>query len=55
MTNKLIQVGIIKLGTFESSNRVYSPNGICPTIITMGGGNRQPKVLIIKETKNDKT
>lgn len=29
----------------ESANRVYSKNGICPTIPTCAGGNIQPKII----------
>lgn len=29
--------------TFESANRVYDKNGLCPTIPTCTGGNIQPK------------
>lgn len=35
-------------GTSFAGN-VYDPEGLCPTINTMGGGNRQP--LIMKEPK----
>ena len=35
--------------TFESANRVYDKNQLCPTIPTCGGGGIQPKV--IEETK----
>lgn len=35
--------------TFESANRVYSKEGLCPTIPTCTGGGIQPKV--IEETK----
>lgn len=35
--------------TFESANRVYDKDGLCPTIPTCTGGNIQPKV--IEETK----
>lgn len=31
--------------TFESANRVYDKDGLCPTIPTCGGGNIQPKVI----------
>lgn len=34
--------------TFESANRVYDKNGICPTLPTCAGGNHQPKVIDIK-------
>jgi len=30
----------------HSNNRIYSPNGISPTLNTMGGGNRQPKIRV---------
>jgi len=33
----------------ESIKRVYADSGKCPTITTMGGGHREPKVLVIKE------
>ena len=35
--------------TLESANRVYSPDGICPTIPTCQGGGIEPKV-IVKDT-----
>lgn len=31
--------------TFESANRVYDKNGLCPTIPTCAGGGIQPKVI----------
>lgn len=31
-------------GKFESTNRVYSPEGVSPTLTTMGGGNQEPKI-----------
>lgn len=37
--------------TFESANRVYDKNNLCPTIPTCAGGGIQPK--IIEETKCD--
>lgn len=30
----------------EAIKRVYSPDGICPTLTTMTGGHRQPKIYI---------
>lgn len=33
--------------------RVYSADGIAPTITTCGGGNREPKILEIKERKEN--
>lgn len=31
--------------TFESANRVYDTEGVCPTIPTCAGGNIQPKII----------
>ena len=31
--------------THESANRVYSPEGVAPTLNTCGGGGLQPKIL----------
>ena len=39
------QVGNIDLGNNESNNRVYSPDGLSPTLNTMQGGHRQPKII----------
>lgn len=42
------QIGnIANGGSFDNPQigRVYSPNGISPTIDTMAGGNREPKIL----------
>ena len=48
-----VQNGIIVIGkmdhtldnTLESANRIYSKDGICPTIPTCAGGNIQPKFI----------
>ena len=44
-----VQNGIIVIGkmdhTLESANRIYSKDGICPTIPTCAGGNIQPKII----------
>lgn len=42
---KLVQVGSLE-GKFQSNNRVYSPEGLAPTIKTMQGGGNEPKILI---------
>ena len=42
---KLIKVGSLK-GNHESSNRIYSPEGIAPTLNTMKGGVLGPKIAI---------
>lgn len=48
---KLVQVA--QLDGFESSGRIYDENGLAPTINTMGGGQREPKIAI--KTWNDET
>lgn len=43
---QLVQIGSIKgIGDFESRNRVYSSEGLAPTLNSMNGGDRQPKIL----------
>ena len=48
--NKIIQLGNMRKGTPKFSNpqtgRVYSIEGIAPTISTCQGGDREPKILI---------
>ena len=48
-TNKLIQVGIIdKPEWIETRCRVYSPEGVCPTLHGIGrGGNTEPKIIVV--------
>lgn len=31
----------------DIARRVYSPDGIAPTIHTCGGGNTEPKILVV--------
>ncbi len=44
MQEKVKVVGIME-GSYESPNRVYSPDCLAPTLDTCGGGNRQVKIL----------
>lgn len=48
--NKIIQIGNIRKGTQKFNNpqtgRVYSIDGISPTINTCQGGGREPKVMV---------
>lgn len=44
--NGLIHVGNLNMAANESIKRVYSPNGVCPTLTTMTGGHRQPKIWL---------
>jgi DNA-methyltransferase (dcm) len=41
----LIQVGTLEMKATDSIKRVYSKDGMCPTLTTMGGGHREPKIL----------
>lgn len=45
-TSGLIQVGNLDMKANEAIKRVYDPDGICPTLTTMTGGNTQPKIYI---------
>lgn len=42
---KLMHVADLPRG-YDAVGRVYSPDGLSPTITTCGGGDRQPKILI---------
>ena len=46
--NGLIHLGNLNMAANEAIKRVYSPNGVCPTLTTMTGGHRQPKILTNK-------
>ena len=45
---QLEMVGMLDMKGNECIRRVYSPEGLCPTITTMQGGNTQPKVICRK-------
>lgn len=58
MANKArcIQLGNIAVGKSwdnPQSGRIYSVDGIAPTLNTCGGGNLEPKILESKERKED--
>ena len=48
---KCVVVGTTNISKYESSNRIYSPKGISPTLTTMQGGNSEPKVAVKENTK----
>lgn len=53
---EVIQIGnIVDTGNWDNPQRgrIYSVNGICPTLNTCGGGNLEPKILEIKEREID--
>lgn len=43
---ELIQVGTLDIKGHDIVKRIYSPNGIAPTLTNMQGGNRQPKIIV---------
>lgn len=44
-------IKVAQLDGFESSGRVYGTDGLAPTINTMGGGQREPKIAYTITTK----
>ncbi len=48
---KCVQVGELDIKGLDCIKRVYSDEGLSPTLTDMQGGNRQPKVLIKNATK----
>ena len=54
MQKGLMMVGEMQ-GSFEHTNRVYDPRGLCPTIPTNGGGGHEPKMIeIVAANENNK-
>ena len=43
--NEINQIGMLGIKGNEQIRRVYADNGISPTLNTMQGGNRQPKII----------
>lgn len=43
---KCVQVAELDIKGIDQIKRVYSPKGLSPTLTTMGGGNREPKIII---------
>ena len=47
--NRLIQVATLDKTAFpklEICRRIYSPDGIAPTVHTCGGGGTEPKIMV---------
>lgn len=44
--SKLKQVATFDIKGMDAIKRIYDPEGICPTLTTMQGGHRQPKILL---------
>ena len=49
--SQILQVGMPNIKGNEQIRRVYDKDGLSPTLNTMQGGNRQPKVMIKEATK----
>jgi DNA (cytosine-5)-methyltransferase 1 len=45
LINQCVQIGELDIKGHDCIKRVYSQDGISPTLTTMEGGNRQPKVI----------
>ncbi len=45
-TDALRMLGLLDVKGQDNIRRVYDPLGIAPTLTTMGGGNREPKILV---------
>ncbi|MEC1270918.1 DNA (cytosine-5-)-methyltransferase, partial [Bacillus vallismortis] len=41
-----LMVGHVNLKGHDAIKRVYSPEGVSPTLTTMGGGHREPKIAV---------
>lgn len=50
-TNDLIEAGSLNHYQNDQMNRVYSPDGVSPTILTKTGGGRETKILVREATK----
>lgn len=55
MRNEIKVIGIMPIKGMDASKRIYSGGGCAPTLITMQGGSKEPKVTLrrINETKTD--
>ena len=49
--NEISMLGMLNIKGNEQVRRVYGTNGLSPTLNTMQGGNREPKVLVKEATK----
>ena len=52
---KINMIGMLDIKGNEQVRRVYGTDGLSPTLNTMQGGNRQPKVLVREATKKGYT
>lgn len=43
--NECLEVGNLNHYNYDEMNRVYSKQGCCPTLRTMQGGDRQPRII----------
>lgn len=49
--NEINMLGMLDIKGNEQVRRVYGTDGISPTLNTMQGGNRQPKIMVREATK----
>lgn len=56
MTNNIKQIGnIVKTGNFKNPQRgrIYSINGISPSLNTVAGGGLEPKIIVKIHNKDN--
>lgn len=44
--NDIVRIAYLTTYSLDHMNRVYSIDGISPTITTVEGGNTEPKILV---------
>lgn len=52
---EIIEVGNIKTGSWSSPQygRIYSTKGLSPSLTTMQGGGREPKIVSYESEEDD--
>lgn len=49
----LVEVAKLKTNGFRSNKAIYHQKGLCPTLTSMSGGNRQPKIISNENIPSD--
>lgn len=52
-SDEIIMLGLLDTNGIEQAKRVHDPNGISPTLTTMGGGNLEPKICLVEDLKDE--
>ena len=51
--SSIMQIGMLDMRGNDQVRRVYDPKGLSPTLNTMQGGNREPKVIVCEERTDE--